>query len=450
MSIADKITRLAAAKNAIAAAITEKGGTVADGDGFEEFAADIGTITGGGGDQPQLHAPTLNISEDTLTITPNTANGDFVTGWKGYAAVEGGTFELFGTLPVGVTSLDLTAQSLPEDVYRFKATAAGDNFQDSADSNIVNYTNIFYSVTNTLTNCTSNNSATSVRKGSAYAATLTASSGHVLNAASVTVTMGGADITSTAYSNGVISIAAITGELVIVASAIEITDVDFATASWADIQYAALNFGIANTFGDQVGATRSVTLKNGSAYTLQLVNATDDLYERSGGGNTGLVVQFVELWSEKKSMGSANNWRDSTMRTTVMPSILAQLPDDIAAVVASVKLIGCTSGKDGTLITTEDSIFIPTAKEVFSSDYTQYVGRQEEWNANGHWQYYAGDAELERRKKKIGSTATAWYIRSQYNDMLAFSGVRAEGYVGIPGQNFSSSIAQGVSPCFCI
>lgn len=48
MSIADKIQRLSAAKENISDAITAQGGTVAEGDGFEEFASDIGTIQTGG------------------------------------------------------------------------------------------------------------------------------------------------------------------------------------------------------------------------------------------------------------------------------------------------------------------------------------------------------------------------------------------------------------------
>ena len=48
-TIAENLTRLQNAKTAIGAAITAKGGTVASGDGLEEFAADIGTIPSGGG-----------------------------------------------------------------------------------------------------------------------------------------------------------------------------------------------------------------------------------------------------------------------------------------------------------------------------------------------------------------------------------------------------------------
>ena len=43
-TIAQNLTRLQNAKTAIAAAITAKGGTVASGDGYEEFVKDILTI----------------------------------------------------------------------------------------------------------------------------------------------------------------------------------------------------------------------------------------------------------------------------------------------------------------------------------------------------------------------------------------------------------------------
>jgi hypothetical protein len=49
MSISDSLAALQTAKSDIATAITAKGGTVNTGDGFSDFATDIGTITGGGG-----------------------------------------------------------------------------------------------------------------------------------------------------------------------------------------------------------------------------------------------------------------------------------------------------------------------------------------------------------------------------------------------------------------
>lgn len=76
-----------------------------------------------------------------------------------------------------------------------------------------------YSVTNTLTGCTTNNPVTAVISGNAYAATITANAGLTLGA--VTVTMGGTDISSTAVSGGAVTIPAVSGAVVITATASE-------------------------------------------------------------------------------------------------------------------------------------------------------------------------------------------------------------------------------------
>lgn len=84
--------------------------------------------------------------------------------------------------------------------------------------NMVLDSNVYYSVTNTLTNCTSNNSATKAIEGNGYSATISAKSGYELS--SVKVTMGGTDISSTAVSGGKITIANVTGNIVITAVAV--------------------------------------------------------------------------------------------------------------------------------------------------------------------------------------------------------------------------------------
>lgn len=74
-----------------------------------------------------------------------------------------------------------------------------------------------YAVINNLTNVTTSNKSTSVTANGSYSATLTVNDGCTLG--SVTVTMGGADITSTAYANGKVTIGAVTGLLIITAVA---------------------------------------------------------------------------------------------------------------------------------------------------------------------------------------------------------------------------------------
>ena len=74
-----------------------------------------------------------------------------------------------------------------------------------------------YTITNNLTNCTSNNTTTSISANSRYTATLTADDGYTLD--TPTIIMGGTDVTSTVYSNGTITINAVTGDIIITCSA---------------------------------------------------------------------------------------------------------------------------------------------------------------------------------------------------------------------------------------
>ena len=78
-----------------------------------------------------------------------------------------------------------------------------------------------YSITNNLTNCNTSNSTTSVTKGGSFSTIITARDGY--NISTITVTMGGTNITSTALNGNSINISNVTGNIVITASAIQIT-----------------------------------------------------------------------------------------------------------------------------------------------------------------------------------------------------------------------------------
>lgn len=76
-----------------------------------------------------------------------------------------------------------------------------------------------YTVTNTLTGCTSSNAATTVTEGDAYYAAITANSGYTMSGATVHVKMGGTDVTALYYADGVISIPYVSGNVEITITA---------------------------------------------------------------------------------------------------------------------------------------------------------------------------------------------------------------------------------------
>lgn len=115
---------------------------------------------------------------------------------------------------------------------------------------------VYYSVASSLTNVTSSNAAAAIAEGETYTATLTASDGYELS--SVTVTMGGEDITATAYSGGVVSIAEVTGNIVITAMATRVP-----TSYVVDIESVGYTEGARWSTSDgtiRTGATGSVAV----------------------------------------------------------------------------------------------------------------------------------------------------------------------------------------------
>jgi predicted MPP superfamily phosphohydrolase len=123
-----------------------------------------------------------------------------------------------------------------------------------------------YSITYKLTNCTSSNTAAEIAENRAYTTTIALTEDAVLD--SVTVTMGGTDITSSAYNNGVISIANVTGNIVITAAA----SVPLWTETVSDIAVAIrslwqLSSGVPKLANSNTEAAIGVTTANSYAYT---------------------------------------------------------------------------------------------------------------------------------------------------------------------------------------
>ena len=84
---------------------------------------------------PTLYTPTISISDDTLTITPNSNNGAFVTGYKIY--VDDVLDVLLDTTTS--TTYDLSNELTEIGTYEIYVTAFATGFINSANSNIDEY-----------------------------------------------------------------------------------------------------------------------------------------------------------------------------------------------------------------------------------------------------------------------------------------------------------------------
>lgn len=139
---------------------------------------------------------------------------------------------------------NIILNNLPDGTYSVKYEK--ENGSTTNIGNLVVDSNVYYTVTNNLTQCTTNNSATQAIGGQSYSATITAKSGYELK--SVTATMGGSAVS---VSNGKINISNVTGNIVITAVAEEIKVAEPVTVDIGLTDKYAIEFSAGNLRGSE-------------------------------------------------------------------------------------------------------------------------------------------------------------------------------------------------------
>lgn len=148
------------------------------------------------------------------------------------------------------------------------------------------------SVTNNLTGCVNSNNVATIAEGASYTGTLTATTGFTMTGATVTVLMGGTDVTSTAYSNGVISIANVSGNIEITAVAEESPLYAFENGTY--------------TFSNG----HSVTVEDGNIVTGVMTSSNQDMH-----ANISSVSENTSTAND-----NANNYISGTTKLFTIPA----------------------------------------------------------------------------------------------------------------------------------
>ena len=211
---------------------------------------------------PTLYAPTISRSGDTINISNPSTNGGFVTKYKiynGNTALSEQTTTSFSLIGLGAGT------------YSLSVAASGTDFKDSPKSNVINAS--VYTITRTLENLTANNNTALIGDNQTYNVTLTPTSGYYLPE-DITVTMGG--VTTTAYTydsyTGAISIAAVSGNIVITASALSMPKLRRPTLSLSGTNLTITPPLYAETTNVYVNGTIEQTYTGTSAQVFDLTN----------------------------------------------------------------------------------------------------------------------------------------------------------------------------------
>lgn len=344
-------------------------------------------------------------------------------------------------------------------IYTVSASGTVYVFAKDAQGNIGSSSINVYSVTNSLTNCSSNNSDLVALANYGYSATISATSGYVLDTASVT--MGGDDVTSTAYSNGTITIASVSGNIAITVSAEEQTiDTTFGNNSWETIARVSQTIASQNmtasdvysNYGWSLGDTKDITLSTNETIQVQIIGINHDTLSSDHVSKAGLTLQMVNClvtkYAMKDSNTNAGGWNGSKMRTTTLPTIKATLPSELQSVI---KLVDKKSANGGSTnysatVTSSDDLFLLAEIEIFGS----ITYAQDGVNEGTQYEYWVGKSANNRIKyyDNAGTlSVTTWWERSSRNDYTdGFCFVNNSGGAG----KGDASLSRGVAFGFCV
>ena len=372
------------------------------------------------------------------------------------------------------------------------------SFPYTPTSDITLYAKVsaIYSITGGYAHCENSNPATTADEGTAYAATITANSGYNFgDGHTLTVTMGGADITSevAVVSTDTISIniPSVTGDVDINCIAVEIpASKTLEESTWAEIAQVSANKSW-DAMGWQVGDSKTITL-NGTVGTLALDNYQCKVYiigfdhnaekegqgisfgmlESADGTQLCLVDQYyvtstseVMAFSMNTTKTNAGGWKTSKMRKIILGStdvengdatpdtitnpaantLMAALPADLRAVLKPITKYTNNNGNSSAASAVSPTIdYLPIMAE-FEVFGVQTNANPNEKTYQTQYEYYKSGSTIKYKQNDVASSA-AWWLRSPKSSSDNFCGVRVGGTVGY----VFASASSGVAPVFLV
>ena len=178
----------------------------------------------------------------------------------------------------------------------------------------------------------------------------------------------------------------------------------FGNNSWAAIIKACQEKQVPNTW--KVGDSCNMTINN-KTYAIDIIGKNHDTY--AAGGTAPLTFQLHDCYADTKVMNSSNTnsggWKNSAMRTTHLPAILALMPTEVQNGIREVSKKASVGGESSTIETVSDKLFLLSEVEIFGQSIYSAAGEGTQYDY-----YKAGNSKV---KKRSGS-ADYWWERSPF------------------------------------
>lgn len=264
------------------------------------------------------------------------------------------------------------------------------------------------------------------------------------NTGAATVSVSGNKVTVTGKANGnaviTVSVAAGTNYTAPASKTCAVTvsflKDNFADNDWSAIIAACHSGSVPSSW--VVGNSKTMTI-NGTDYQIDIIGKNHDTY--AAGGTAPLTFQLHDCYADTKAMNSSNKnsggWKNSAMRTTHLPAILALMPTEVRSGIREVSKKASVGGASSTIETVSDKLFLLSEVEIFGSTSYSAAGEGTQYDY-----YKAGNSKV---KKQNGSAAGWWERSPRASSSTSFCLVNSNGAAYIN----SASNANGVAFGFC-
>ena len=211
----------------------------------------------------------------------------------------------------------------------------------------------------------------------------------------------------------------------------------FANNTWEQIIKACHNNAVPDTWN--VADQKPMTI-NGVDYQIDIIGKNHDTY--AAGGKAPLTFQLHDCYADKKAMNSSSTnsggWKNSAMRTTHLPAILALMPTEVQNGIREVSKKASAGGASSTIETVSDKLFLLSEVEIFGSTSYSAAGEGTQYDY-----YKAGNSKV---KKQNGYVALWWGRSPRASTSAYFCLVDSSGYADTSRASFAFSVAFGF--CF--
>lgn len=274
------------------------------------------------------------------TISNSASQVDYGESYTASITPESGKTITSAVVKMGGVDITSTAYSASSGAINIAKVTGAVTITAAASAPSVTYT-----ITRNLTNCASSNTANSIAEGAAYTTTLSPT-GTFKKLGAITVTMGGTDISSTVVSGSTITIAKVTGNIVITCAA-EITniidtigisaDTRLSTSSGANRTqsgYAAIGANEDAASLIHLAAGDTLRIKGASLPASNDSYSAVALHNANGTFNTSTYLHSGLTWN---GMSFANSGNIVTVQATTEHYIrMSLICTDASAVVATI------------------------------------------------------------------------------------------------------------------